>query len=38
MYEKWLLRLFPLQIGGKMRKSPFEKIAPITELLKIFLR
>ncbi len=37
MYEKMLLRLFPLQIGGKMRKSPFEKNAPIADLLKNFL-
>lgn len=32
-----LLRLFPLQIGRKMRKSPFAKIAVFVEIKRIFL-
>ena len=33
MYEKRVLRLLPLQNRGKMRKSPFVKIALFAEIL-----
>ncbi len=37
MYEKRLFRRFPLQKGGKMRKSPFAKIALFADNIKKFL-